>query len=53
MESKKEAQQIHFIGIGGIGMSGIAAILLKKGCKVSGSDIKDSNIINQLLLACA
>jgi len=48
MENKKEAQQIHFIGIGGIGMSGIAAILLKKGFKVSGSDLKDSNIINHL-----
>ena len=48
MEHKKEAQHIHFIGIGGIGMSGIASIMLKKGYIVSGSDLKDSNIINQL-----
>ncbi|MFA5116833.1 MAG: Mur ligase domain-containing protein, partial [Candidatus Omnitrophota bacterium] len=30
-------KHIHFIGVGGIGMSGIARILLKKGVKVSGS----------------
>ncbi len=38
----------HFIGIGGIGMSSIANILLQKGLKVSGSDIKKSAITNQL-----
>ncbi|MCM8779618.1 MAG: UDP-N-acetylmuramate--L-alanine ligase [Candidatus Omnitrophica bacterium] len=48
MENKKEPKHIHFIGIGGIGMSGIAAIMLRKGYSLSGSDLKDSNIINQL-----
>jgi UDP-N-acetylmuramate--alanine ligase len=33
---------VHFIGIGGIGMSGIARQLLRKGVPVSGSDIKES-----------
>jgi len=41
-------RSIHFIGIGGIGMSGIAKILLKQGNLVSGSDIKESNITRQL-----
>ena len=31
---------IHFVGIGGIGMSGIAELLLNLGYKVSGSDLK-------------
>ena len=30
----------HFVGIGGIGMSGIAQILLERGCKVTGSDLR-------------
>ena len=42
------AKRIHFIGIGGIGMSGIAWLCLKKGHKISGSDIKSSNIIDKL-----
>ncbi len=33
---------IHFIGIGGIGMSGIAEVLMNHGYKVQGSDIKTS-----------
>ncbi|MFC1593995.1 UDP-N-acetylmuramate--L-alanine ligase [Candidatus Omnitrophota bacterium] len=36
-------KSVHFIGIGGIGMSGIAQILLKQGHHVSGSDIKESS----------
>jgi len=39
---------VHFVGIGGIGMSGIAELLCKKGYKVSGSDITHSNIIDLL-----
>lgn len=35
-------KEVHFIGIGGISMSGLAAILLDKGIKVSGSDMKTS-----------
>ncbi|NGX46545.1 MAG: UDP-N-acetylmuramate--L-alanine ligase, partial [Chlamydiae bacterium] len=33
----------HFIGIGGIGMSGLARILLARGQKVSGSDLQASS----------
>ncbi|NLK22148.1 MAG: UDP-N-acetylmuramate--L-alanine ligase [Epulopiscium sp.] len=44
----KVNQKVHFIGIGGISMSGLAEILLKKGFKVSGSDMKNSKIINHL-----
>lgn len=35
-------KKVHFIGIGGAGMSALAQILLKKGYEVSGSDMKDS-----------
>lgn len=38
----------HFIGIGGIGMSGIARLFLMSGAKVSGSDLKESRIIDEL-----
>lgn len=41
-------KNIHFIGIGGIGMSAIAQILLDKGYFVSGSDLKSSNITEKL-----
>ncbi|MCK5595558.1 UDP-N-acetylmuramate--L-alanine ligase [bacterium] len=43
-------KSIHFVGIGGIGMSGLAHILLKSGYEVSGSDKKTSSIINKLKL---
>ncbi|MEJ2219976.1 MAG: UDP-N-acetylmuramate--L-alanine ligase [Desulfobacterales bacterium] len=39
---------IHFVGIGGIGMSGIAELLLNLGYKVSGSDVKRSDITDRL-----
>ena len=39
---------IHFIGIGGIGMSALAMILAKNGYSVSGSDIKNSQILKEL-----
>jgi UDP-N-acetylmuramate--alanine ligase len=41
-------QRIHFVGIGGIGMSGIAEVLLTLGYKVSGSDIKSSSVTQRL-----
>ena len=41
-------QRIHFVGIGGIGMSGIAEVLLNLGFKVSGSDLKASPITHRL-----
>ncbi len=39
---------IHFVGIGGIGMSGIAEVLLNHGYMVQGSDLKDSKITGRL-----
>lgn len=41
-------KKVHFIGIGGISMSGLAALLLTKGYRVSGSDSKESEITNKL-----
>ena len=41
-------KKIHFIGIGGISMSGLAAVLLNSGFKVSGSDFKNSPIVEKL-----
>jgi UDP-N-acetylmuramate--alanine ligase len=42
------SQHAHFVGIGGIGMSGIAEILLSLGMKVSGSDLKRSALTDRL-----
>ena len=39
----------HFVGIGGIGMSGIAEILIKSGYKVQGSDVSSSKIIEDII----
>ncbi len=41
-------QKIHFVGIGGIGMSGIAEVLINLGYQVSGSDLKESDITRRL-----
>jgi UDP-N-acetylmuramate--alanine ligase len=41
-------QQIHFVGIGGVGMSGIAEVLLNLGYRVSGSDLKSSAVTQRL-----
>jgi UDP-N-acetylmuramate--alanine ligase len=41
-------QHVHFVGIGGIGMSGIAEVLLTLGYQVSGSDVKLSPITARL-----
>ena len=41
--------KLHFIGIGGIGMSGIAELIYNLGYKVSGSDLKFSPIIGRLI----
>jgi UDP-N-acetylmuramate--alanine ligase len=41
-------QRIHFVGIGGIGMSGIAEVLLNLGYKISGSDLKRSLVTDRL-----
>lgn len=39
---------IHFIGIGGISMSGLAEILLEEGFTISGSDAKESPLTDKL-----
>jgi UDP-N-acetylmuramate--alanine ligase len=44
-----KAQRVHFIGIGGIGMSGIAEILLTLGYSVSGSDLRRSSVTDRLV----
>jgi UDP-N-acetylmuramate--alanine ligase len=41
-------QRIHFVGIGGIGMSGIAEVLLNLGYQISGSDVKESEVTRRL-----
>jgi UDP-N-acetylmuramate--alanine ligase len=44
----RKAERIHFVGIGGIGMSGIAEVLLNLGYAISGSDLVDSEITRRL-----
>jgi UDP-N-acetylmuramate--alanine ligase len=44
----KKTKHIHFVGIGGIGMSGIAELLLNLGYRVSGSDLHVSDITKRL-----
>jgi UDP-N-acetylmuramate--alanine ligase len=44
----KKIRHLHFVGIGGIGMSGIAEVLLNLGYRVSGSDLKASAISDRL-----
>ena len=41
-------EQLHFIGVGGVGMSGIARVAHDQGMVVSGSDIRDSRYTKQL-----
>ena len=45
---KDKKKKIHFIGIGGISMSGLAEILIKNSYKVSGSDMQSSHITDKL-----
>ena len=44
----RRIQHVHFVGIGGIGMSGIAEVLVNLGFRVSGSDLKRSNTTDRL-----
>ncbi|MBW1990132.1 MAG: hypothetical protein JRI97_11400, partial [Deltaproteobacteria bacterium] len=44
----QKTYHIHFVGIGGIGMSGIAELLLNLGYRVSGSDIRETDITRRL-----
>jgi UDP-N-acetylmuramate--alanine ligase len=44
----KNIKRVHFVGIGGIGMSGIAEILLSQGFEITGSDKSLSEVTNRL-----
>jgi UDP-N-acetylmuramate--alanine ligase len=44
----KRYQQIHFVGIGGAGMSGIAEVLLNMGYRITGSDLKRAETVERL-----
>ena len=48
MDKFGKAKHIHFVGIGGIGMSGIAELLINLGYRVSGSDLKDTPVTRRL-----
>ncbi|OGP86915.1 MAG: UDP-N-acetylmuramate--L-alanine ligase [Deltaproteobacteria bacterium RBG_16_48_10] len=48
MYRKGKIKNIYFVGIGGIGMSGIAEVLLNLGYSVSGSDIKETDVTRRL-----
>ena len=41
---RKKNLKVHFVGIGGMGMCGIAEVLINMGYEVSGSDIQESEI---------
>lgn len=45
----RRVRQIHFVGIGGAGMGGIAEVLLNEGYLISGSDIAESAVTNRLI----
>ena len=46
--TKKEIHSVHFIGVGGIGMSGIAIVANAQGMNVSGSDLRRSTMTDKL-----
>ena len=48
MTGQSTISKVHFIGIGGVGMSGIARVASDQGMQVSGSDLKQSRYTTQL-----
>ena len=46
----RKTRRIHFVGIGGIGMSGIAEVLINLGYQVSGSDLEEGATVKRLAL---
>jgi len=44
----RRIQRVHFVGVGGVGMSGIAEVLVNQGFDVSGSDLQDSRAIRHV-----
>src|SRR5690606_38869597 len=47
-ELPDELGKVHFVGIGGAGMSGIARLLLDAGHRVTGSDLRDTDTVREL-----
>jgi len=45
----RKIKRVHFVGIGGVGMCGIAEVLLNLGYDISGSDVKENAAIKRLL----
>ncbi|HEY8622453.1 MAG TPA: Mur ligase domain-containing protein, partial [Casimicrobiaceae bacterium] len=45
---KHKVKRVHFVGIGGAGMSGIAEVLLTQGYQVSGSDVAATAVTRRL-----
>ena len=45
---KRWVKKVHFVGIGGIGMSGIAEVLINLGFTVTGSDLKSGPVTRRL-----
>ena len=45
----RRIKRIHFIGIGGVGMCGIAEVLLNQGYQISGSDLRQSAVTQHLI----
>ena len=43
-----DSSQVHLVGVGGAGMSGIARILLQRGITVSGSDLREGAALDEL-----
>jgi UDP-N-acetylmuramate--alanine ligase len=48
MPLSEKSRNIHFVGIGGIGMSGLAELLMAQGHRVTGSDLSDSEAVKRL-----
>ena len=48
-KQKKKGESVHFIGIGGIGVSALAKYFLARGVSLSGSDIKETEITSELV----
>ena len=44
----RRIKRVHFVGIGGTGMNGIAEVLVNQGFNVSGSDLKESRVTGRL-----
>jgi UDP-N-acetylmuramate--alanine ligase len=45
----RRVKRIHFVGIGGAGMGGIAEVLLKEGYQITGSDIGENQVVKRLI----